>query len=81
MPIWEYSCLACAKEFELLIRGSTTPVCPACGSHDLKRLISIPTVKSSNTHQMALNAAKKRDAKLGSDKNRAQREYEEHHND
>ena len=81
MPIWEYSCQTCGHQFELLVRGTTTPACKACGSENLKRLISIPAVKSSGTHERALQAAKKRDQKLGAENARAQREYEEHHND
>jgi putative FmdB family regulatory protein len=81
MPIWEYSCQACGHQFELLVRGSTTPACKACGSEKLTRLVSLPAVKSSGTHELALKAARKRDKKLGAENARAQREYEEHHND
>lgn len=81
MPIYEYACRACGHRFERLVRASDTPVCDACGSADLERLISQPAVKSEGTHQLALNAAKKRDAKLGAENARAQREYELHHND
>ena len=81
MPIWEYSCQACGHQFELLVRGTTTPACKACGSETLTRLVSIPAVKSSGTHEKALQAAKKRDQKLGAENARVQREYEEHHND
>ena len=81
MPIFEYSCKACGKQFETLVRTGTTPACPACQSEELERLISIPAVKSENTHAQALQAAKKRDQKQGADNARAQREYELHHND
>ncbi len=40
MPIYEYHCNACQKEFEALVLGSDTPACPACTSHDLSRLMS-----------------------------------------
>jgi putative FmdB family regulatory protein len=81
MPIYEYSCTTCGHRFEALVRPSTKPACVKCGSTELERLISIPAVKSETTHQMALAAAKKRDAKLGAEQARAQREYELHHND
>lgn len=81
MPIYEYACRTCKHRFELLVRASQTPTCAACGSRELERLISVPVVKSQGTHQLALNAAKKRDAKLGSEMARAQREYELSHND
>ena len=81
MPIYEYSCRGCGHQFEALVRGSSVPVCPTCASADLERLISLPAVKSEGTHRLALAAAKKRDARLGSEKARAQREYELSHND
>ncbi|RIK78200.1 MAG: zinc ribbon domain-containing protein [Planctomycetota bacterium] len=42
MPLYEYTCTKCRDEFELLVRGSETPVCPACGSDRLERLLSVP---------------------------------------
>jgi putative FmdB family regulatory protein len=81
MPLYEYSCRGCGQQFEILVRAGDTPRCGACGSEDLERLISRPAVKSDSTHELALKAAKKRDAKAGSELARAQREYELHHND
>ena len=81
MPIFEYRCQSCAHEFEALVLKTTTPVCPSCQSTTLERLLSVPAVKSESTHALALKAAKQRDKKQASELNRAQREYELHHND
>jgi putative FmdB family regulatory protein len=82
MPIFEYSCKQCGKEFEALVLPTTgAPSCPACQSTDLEKLISTPAIKSESTHDLAMRAAKKRDQKQGSEQARAQREYELHHND
>jgi putative FmdB family regulatory protein len=81
VPIFEYRCRKCDREFETLVLKNTTPACPACASEDLERLLSIPAVKSDSTHALALKAAKKRDQKQGAENARAQREYELHHND
>lgn len=81
MPIFEYRCEGCGQEFEQLVRAGTTASCPKCQSTSLERLLSIPAVKSESTHGLAMKAAKKRDAKQASENNRAQREYELHHND
>jgi putative FmdB family regulatory protein len=81
MPIFEYRCESCGHEFETLVLKGTVPACPACKSETLEKLLSIPAVKSENTHALALKAAKKRDGKQASEMNRAQREYELHHND
>lgn len=43
MPIYEYQCASCAKEFETLVRGAAdVPRCPSCGGIDLSRLFSVP---------------------------------------
>jgi putative FmdB family regulatory protein len=82
MPIFEYSCKACGKEFEALVLPTTgAPKCPACESTNLEKLISSPAIKSDTTHDLAMRAARKRDKIQGSEKAREQREYELKHND
>lgn len=81
MPIFEYTCRACAHQFEALVRKGDTPACPSCRSEDLEKMLSGPAIKSHSTHALALEAARRRDAKLGAENARAQREYELSHND
>jgi putative FmdB family regulatory protein len=81
MPIFEYACRQCGHEFEAVVLPSTTPACPECKSEDLEKQLSLFAVKSDSTHQLALKAARKRDAKQGAEKARTQREYELSHND
>ncbi|GAB4167566.1 MAG: hypothetical protein Fur0039_05430 [Rhodocyclaceae bacterium] len=41
MPIFEYACRTCGKEFETLVRGaSAAPRCPACHSAELTKKLS-----------------------------------------
>jgi putative FmdB family regulatory protein len=40
MPLYDYRCSACQAEFEQLVRASSTPCCPHCGSTALERLLS-----------------------------------------
>jgi putative FmdB family regulatory protein len=41
MPIYEYVCTRCEKEFEKLLWRSDDPVeCPACGAPEVKRRLS-----------------------------------------
>ena len=43
MPIYEFRCNRCQRKANLFLRSittSVTPVCPACGSSDLVRIIS-----------------------------------------
>jgi putative FmdB family regulatory protein len=42
MPIYDYHCRKCDKNFELLVRGSMVPACPDCGSEDLEKQVSRP---------------------------------------
>jgi putative FmdB family regulatory protein len=41
MPLFEYQCKSCSKEFELLVRGSETPECPSCRSTALQKRLSV----------------------------------------
>ena len=81
MPIYEYACQACGREFETLVLGREEPSCPSCQSRDLDRLLSLPSVRSSTTRDMAMRAARARDKKQATERTIAQREYEEAHND
>lgn len=41
MPMYEYRCVACGKEFEeLVMNGGEIPHCPACGAEHPERLLS-----------------------------------------
>ncbi len=42
MPIYEYICDDCGREFEVLIRGTEQPVCPSCGQSRLTKQLSVP---------------------------------------
>ena len=41
MPIYEYACQECRREFELLVRSDTVPECPHCRSTALDKLLSV----------------------------------------
>lgn len=79
MPIYEYRCLACDLEFELLVRGSKAPSCPECESGELERQLSLPRIKSSSTRGAAMRAAKKRDASQARDRMHERIRYEQSH--
>jgi len=47
MPIYEYRCGGCGKEFERYVASTTGPAaCPDCGSGSVKRTLSLFAVKS-----------------------------------
>jgi len=47
MPLYEYTCSKCRKDFELLVRGSQVPQCPECGNKKLTRQMSVPAAAHS----------------------------------
>ena len=40
MPIYEYHCEQCSKDFECLVMGSDSPSCPDCKGDRIHRLMS-----------------------------------------
>lgn len=50
MPIYEYRCTKCDKEFECLILGSDNDIsCPDCDNEIVERLMSSCSFKSSGS--------------------------------
>ena len=41
MPIYEYTCLTCDREFEKLVNGTTAVACPACGAERVMKRLSL----------------------------------------
>ena len=42
MPIFEYACLGCGRQFEAFVTADRTPACPGCEGADLQKLLSSP---------------------------------------
>lgn len=83
MPIYEYLCNACHRQFEyLLLSSSAAAQCPACGSSSLEQLISSCAVHSEGSHQANLSAAHRKVAAARSDRQRQDhRQHHEHFED
>jgi putative FmdB family regulatory protein len=79
MPIYDYECRSCGQTFEAFIRGAIRPMCEACGSGEVEKLLSLPAVHSEGTRANALKSAKKRDAAQGKDRMHEQLRYEQTH--
>jgi putative FmdB family regulatory protein len=50
MPLYEFDCPACGQPFEELVRSSEAVkdvICPSCGSHQVKRKLSLFASKVS----------------------------------
>ena len=42
MPIFEYLCQDCGREFETFVTGDRKPACPGCQGANLGKLLSRP---------------------------------------
>lgn len=82
MPLFEYRCLGCEQQFELLIRGDATPSCPSCGGTSLERIVSMFAVSSDGSQRRSrqLLGAKQKEKSL---RNQAERTFykHDHHDD
>lgn len=61
MPLYEYECEKCRHRFERIQKYSDLPVdvCPNCGEHQVKKLISSPAIQFKGTGWYVTDYAKK----------------------
>jgi len=74
MPIYEYQCRACGRQFEyLVLPSSSAPECPSCHDQDLQKMISLCAVSSEGSRQAHLSSERKKYGKINREK-----QHEEH---
>jgi putative FmdB family regulatory protein len=65
MPLYDYHCAACDKDFELLVRYADRPACPGCGTLEIKRLVSgVAPAGKAKAAASAMRAAAAREGHL-----------------
>ncbi|MFI5179095.1 MAG: zinc ribbon domain-containing protein [Vicinamibacterales bacterium] len=66
MPLYDYRCRGCGREFEALVRAAdpTPPECPACRGRDLEQLLSTFAVSSAEKTQAAATAKRQKEASV-----------------
>jgi putative FmdB family regulatory protein len=47
MPLFEYECRGCGRQFEYLTRADQSPSCPSCQSVSLQKLLSMFAVTTN----------------------------------
>ena len=56
MPIYEYRCQDCDRDFELLVRSDTVLQCPHCASAQLDKKLSVFATAGSDAEAEAMAA-------------------------
>jgi putative FmdB family regulatory protein len=51
MPLFEYRCSPCSRDFELLIRAKEEARCPQCGTRSVEKLFSESAPPSAQSSQ------------------------------
>ncbi len=81
MPTFDFACRSCEHTFERLVRSGDIVQCGACGSAEVQKLLSLPSLKTSSTSGLAMQAAKRRDKAQATDRMVEQAKYEASHDD
>jgi putative FmdB family regulatory protein len=76
MPIYEFKCLRCGRQFEELVRLGETPDCPSCRGNELERLVSLPAVSTDKSRRRSFAKAREKASEVHREKKHAQAEYE-----
>ena len=84
MPIYEYRCDTCGREFERFIRPTSepspgTPDCPACGGRAVQQLLSSFAVNSAERRQLHRDQGRKTAQKSLDEQRHAEMEAVVHH--
>jgi putative FmdB family regulatory protein len=64
MPLYDFRCRACGREFEGLVRAAdpAPPECPGCHGRDLEQLLSTFAVSSAEKTQASATAKRQKEA-------------------
>ncbi len=57
MPIFEYHCIKCDRDFEVLVLGNQKITCPTCNGKKVKKLLSSFSHKSDGEFSSSKGSA------------------------
>jgi putative FmdB family regulatory protein len=72
MPLFDFVCRACGRQFEALVRTGSSPHCPDCQSADLEKLVSAFAMSSLEHTKDLVKAERKKQGPI----HRAQQQEE-----
>ena len=80
MPLFDFRCRSCGRNFEALVRAGDRPRCPSCKSAKLEQLPSMFSVSSLEITKARVRTARKerRQSRAYRDKMVADREVKHH---
>jgi putative FmdB family regulatory protein len=58
MPLFEYECRACGRQFEYLTRAGQSPACPSCASAELEKRLSAFAVGAGGSSTASFSDAR-----------------------
>lgn len=79
--MFDFTCRACGRVFEALVRTGHEPACPGCGATDLERQLPTFAVKTPDRSQAAAAATRHKYAVKGAQENRVREAEAEKHRD
>ena len=81
MPLFDFACRTCGREFEALVRPGHAPACPACSSQDLEQKPSTFAVSSSESRAATARKTTEKAAQKARLENSSQAAAEARHRD
>jgi putative FmdB family regulatory protein len=80
MPLYDFRCRTCGREFEALVRPQdAATACPSCRGQDLERLLSDFAVNSADKRAASAKQSRERQVSANKDKLVADAEYRKEH--
>jgi putative FmdB family regulatory protein len=56
VPLYEYVCSRCRRQFEELVLGHEQPHCPGCGAAEVERILSVVNASTTSKASAAPDA-------------------------
>ena len=79
MPLHDFRCRACGREFEALVGAQYRATCPGCGGVELDQLPSTFAVSSAERRQASAAASRRKQREIAGRETAALHEESEKH--